>query len=95
MEKQPIILDTTFVLPLFGIMVDISPTFLTELKSTWNNGIAGYQFYLPSVCLIEVLYKLDREYRKKNTPEILERYSMILPTISISVKSFFHFIENG
>jgi predicted nucleic acid-binding protein len=84
MTKKVIILDTIYVLPLFGIVIELSPSFLTELKLMWKNGLDGYQLYLPTPCLLESLYKLNREFRQSNNPEILDRYSLILPTILTS-----------
>jgi len=81
MKNNKIILDTTYVLPLFGVQIDISPTFLDEVKSIWKTGLIGYQIYLPSPCLIEVIYKLNREFRKNKRSEALDRYSLVLPTV--------------
>ena len=81
MKNNKIILDTTYVLPLFGVQIDISPTFLDEVKSIWKTGLIGYQLYLPSPCLIEVIYKLNREFRKNKRSEALDRYSLVLPTV--------------
>ncbi|MHA1652134.1 MAG: PIN domain-containing protein [Candidatus Helarchaeota archaeon] len=76
-----IVLDTTYVLPLFGIKIDLSHKFRDELKEIWKNGIKGYNVYLPSICLIETSFRLFSEYRKKNDFSILERYHLILPTV--------------
>lgn len=76
-----IILDTTYVLPLFGIKIELSLKFEEQIKLLWKNGINGYKVFLPSVCLIETVFKLLNEYRKKNDFNILDRYQLILPTI--------------
>ncbi len=76
-----IILDTTYVLPLFGIKIELSLKFEEQIKLLWKNGINEYKVFLPSVCLIETVFKLLNEYRKKNDFNILERYQLILPTI--------------
>ena len=79
-----IILDTTFILPLFGIEILLTPNFENEIKSLWKNGHEDFQVYLPSVCLIETVYKLNRAFRKKNDMDILRRYYQILPTVITS-----------
>jgi len=76
-----IILDTTYVLPLFGIKIKLSLKFEEQIKILWKNGINEYKVFLPSVCLIETVFKLLNEYRKKNDFNILDRYQLILPTI--------------
>ncbi len=76
-----IILDTTYILPLFGIEVDLTPDFNKTIKRIWSSGLKEFEFYLPSVCLIEVLFKLLGEYRKNKEFGILERYYISLPTI--------------
>ncbi len=76
-----IILDTTYVLPLFGIKMDLSQDFQEKIKLLWKNGIKGYEIYLPSTCLIETIFKLLNEYKKKEDFSILERYQLILPTV--------------
>ena len=76
-----IILDTTYVLPLFGIKIDTASKFQDEIKILWKNGLSGYSTYLPSTCLVETMFKLHSEYRKKNDIGILQRYQLILPTV--------------
>ncbi|MHA1520906.1 MAG: PIN domain-containing protein [Promethearchaeota archaeon] len=76
---KKILLDTTFVLPLFGI--DVQLPNLPLLRSIWKEEIPGFMFYLSSISLIEVMYKLNREFRLKRDPKILSRYDLILPTI--------------
>ena len=76
-----IILDTTYVLPLFGINIEISQKFQNEIKLLWKNGIKGYDVFLPTTCLIETNFKLLNEYRTKKDLSILERYQLILPTV--------------
>jgi len=85
-----IILDTTYVLPLFGIKVELTPKFEKQLKLLWENGVNNYNIYLPSVCLIETVFKLLNEYRKKNDFNILDRYQLILPTILNSPVNIFN-----
>lgn len=84
MTTQTLILDTTYVLPLFGIAIEISATFSEELQQIWESGIPNYQFYLPSVCLIETMYKLNREFRQSSNQGVLRRFSLIVPTILTS-----------
>lgn len=78
---KSIMLDTTYVLPLFGIKINLSENFQEEISQLWKNGIKDYDIYLPSTCLIETVYKLLYEYRKRDDLSILERYHLILPTI--------------
>ncbi len=84
-----IILDTTYVLPLFGIKIDLSQNFQEEIKLLWKNGIKEYNIFLPSICLIETIFKLLNEYRKQNDFAILERYQLILPTVLNSPVNIF------
>jgi len=76
-----IILDTTYVLPLFGIKINLFEDFQEELRQLWKNGLKRYEIFLPSTCLIESMFKLLNEYRKKEDMSILERYQLILPTV--------------
>jgi rRNA-processing protein FCF1 len=85
-----IILDTTYVLPLFGIKIDITSKFQDEIKVLWKRGITGYNIYLPSTCLIETMFKLLNEYRKENDFTILQRYQLILPTVLNSPVNIFN-----
>ncbi len=78
---KSIVLDTTYVLPLFGIEINLSPSFIEDMKLLWNGGINGYEFYLPSICLIEAMFKLLGEYRKNKEFSVLERYQISLPTV--------------
>ena len=80
-SSKSLIIDTTFILPLFGIKIHISKGFQEEIKKIWNNSIKGYDVYLPSICLIETVFKLLGEYKKTNDYSILDRYQKILPTI--------------
>ena len=81
-----LILDTTYVLPLFGF--DVNGINLTKPKilKLWDEGIGDYQIYLPTVCLLESLYRINMEIRKKMDESILKRYEITLPTIISSKK---------
>jgi predicted nucleic acid-binding protein len=85
-----IVLDTTYVLPLFGIKVELSQKFSEKIKLLWKNGLRGYDVFLPSTCLIETAFKLLNEYRLKKDFSILERYQLILPTVLNSPIKIFH-----
>jgi|SRR5271157_1672544 len=76
-----IILDSTYVLPLFGVIVDLSGQSLQEIKELWQVKYSNYDFFLPSVCLIEVVYKLNAEFRPKKDASILDRMPLVLPTL--------------
>ena len=87
--NKAIVLDTTYILPIFGIKVELSPAFKSELVKVLANTFQNYDLYLPSICLIEVSYKLNREYRQRVDIEILNRYPILLPTIlNSSLKIF-------
>ena len=85
-----LILDTTYVLPLFGIKIDLSQDFQEEIILLWKNGIEGFEIYLPSTCLIETVFKLLNEYRKNKDFSVLERYQLILPTVMNSPIKIFN-----
>ncbi len=76
---KSLLLDTTFVLPLFGIEVQLKNQKL--LKKIWTEGVKGYSLKLSSISLIEVMYKLNREYRITGDLDAISRYNLILPTI--------------
>lgn len=86
MNIKPLILDTTYILPLFGIKILELTNFKKISKEIWSNGLKGYSLYLPSICLIETMFKLTGEYRKSNDINILNRYAIAIPSI-ISSKS--------
>lgn len=86
MNIKPLVIDTTYILPLFGIKIIELTNFKKITKDLWTNGLKGYNLYLPSICLMEVLFKLTREYRKSNDVSILNRYTIALPSI-LSFKS--------
>ncbi len=85
-----IILDTTYVLPLFGIKIEISQKFQDKIKLLWKIGIKGYDVFLPTTCLIETTFKLFSVYRIKKDFSILERYHLILPTVLNSPINIFN-----
>ena len=76
-----LLLDTTYVLPLFGIDINLDDSFREEIKQLWKKGVKNYNIYLSSASIIESVYKLNREYRNSEDPEILNRYHTVLPTI--------------
>ncbi|MHA1522745.1 MAG: hypothetical protein ACTSRK_21485 [Promethearchaeota archaeon] len=76
-----LLLDTTYVLPLFGVDIDLDTDFRKEIKQLWKKGVNNYNIYLSSASIIESVYKLNREYRNSEDPEILNRYHVVLPTI--------------
>ncbi|QEE15675.1 PIN domain-containing protein [Promethearchaeum syntrophicum] len=76
-----LLLDTTYVLPLFGIEINMDNSFREEIKQLWKIGVKNYKIYLSSASIIESVYKLNREYRNSKNPEILDRYHTVLPTI--------------
>lgn len=86
MSIKPIVIDTTYILPLFGIKIVELTNFKKIFKELWSNGLKGFSLYLPSICLMEVMFKLTREYRESNDVNILNRYAIALPSI-LSSKS--------
>ncbi|MHA1360908.1 MAG: hypothetical protein ACTSRC_22530 [Candidatus Helarchaeota archaeon] len=78
---KSIVLDTTYVLPLFGIEIVQAQGFQDFIVKLWKKGIAGYKVYLPSTCLTETVFKLPSEYKTKGDISILQRYQLILPTV--------------
>jgi len=86
MNIKPLIIDTTYILPLFGIKIIELSSFKKISKELWSNGLKGYRIYLPSICLMEVMFKLTGENRKSTDVNILNRYVIALPSI-LSSKS--------
>ena len=86
MSIKPIVIDTTYILPLFGIKIVELTSFKKIFKELWSNGLKGFSLYLPSICLMEAMFKLTREYRESNDVNILNRYAIALPSI-LSSKS--------
>lgn len=84
MSIKPLIIDTTYILPLFGVKIIELDNFKKISKELFSNGLKGYNIYLPSICLMEALFKLTGEYRKSNDVAILNRYSIALPSIKSS-----------
>ena len=76
-----LLLDTTYVLPLFGIDINLDSDFREKIKQLWKKGVKDYNIYLSSASIIESVYKLNREYRNSKDPEVLNRYHIVLPTI--------------
>ena len=79
-------LDTTFVLPLFGLEINASknPGFKEDFSSLWNHGIDGYKLYLSTVSLIEAAYILNGVFRQSGDIEVFRKYEIALPTINNS-----------
>ncbi|MHA2031625.1 MAG: PIN domain-containing protein [Candidatus Kariarchaeaceae archaeon] len=84
MVERILLLDTSFILPVFGIDVSFTKNFRNEVKSLLNYGLTEYKLSISSISLIEVLFKLNREYRVQNDISILKRYATIVPTITHS-----------
>ena len=89
-SSKPLILDTIFILPLFGIKIKMDEEFESDLKRVWKNEIEGHLVYLPSICLIETMFKLLNVYKKTNDSSILDRYQKILPTLLNSPINIFN-----
>jgi len=52
-----------------------------HLKKVWKNEIKRFELVLPSIYLIETMFKLLNEYKKTNDFSILDRYQKILLTV--------------
>lgn len=79
-----LVLDTTYALPLFKIDVDLGAGSRDALQSLWSSGFPGFRVYLPSVCLIECVYKLVRLARTREDPRVLTTYATHLPSVLLS-----------
>ncbi len=83
-SRRLLVLDTTYALPLFGIDVEelaSSKSGESLLEHLWNRGIPGFDLVLPTTCLLEILFKLNREYKKQRDASILARYEIGFPTV--------------
>ena len=60
---KPLIMDTTYILPLFGIKIIEITNFKDFSKEIWSNGLKDFNLYLPSTCLVKAFrsFKLTRE----------------------------------
>ena len=81
MKNDAAVLDTTYVLPLFGILIDKKTIRAEDIAHLWRDGTERFSLVLPTPCLLEVVYKLNRLYRKEAKPEILVRYTAVLPSV--------------
>jgi predicted nucleic acid-binding protein len=81
MPNQRLILDTTYVLPLFKIQIDLSKDILIQIREMWKNGIENFDLILPTTCLIEAAFKLNSLYRQNQDSNALNQLSRYLPTI--------------
>ncbi len=81
MAEIALILDTAFVLPLFEIDVDTLDGYKAQFQDLWTLGLKGYKLMIPSTCLLESFYKLNRETRRSKDITILHRFPSNLPAI--------------
>lgn len=81
MQKQPIVFDTTYLLPLFGFHVNLSSDFENQLESIWAEGHPHFQIIIPSIGFIEVMYKFNSLYRSDPDAKIFNYIIESLPTI--------------
>ena len=65
MIEKGLLLDTSFILPIFGIDVSFGKNFRNDVKSLLKYGINNHRIIVSSISLIEVMFKLNREYRKQ------------------------------
>jgi predicted nucleic acid-binding protein len=78
---KKILIDTTYVLPLFGFEVNGVNLTDERIFSLWNNGIPNCEIFLSSISLMEVLFRINAEIRKNSTEECSKRYEITLPTV--------------
>ncbi|GAB4331207.1 MAG: hypothetical protein Kow0069_38830 [Promethearchaeota archaeon] len=78
------VLDTTYVLPLFGFEVSGGDHEEEKIARLWEGGVENYRIYLPSACLVEVLYRFNAVLRRGYSADTAARYSQVLPTIITS-----------
>ncbi|TFG21260.1 MAG: type II toxin-antitoxin system VapC family toxin [Promethearchaeota archaeon] len=78
---QKIVLDTTYILPLYGIEVDGLKDLEKNLISLLNGNNSKISLYIPSVTMLEALYKLIREFKLQDDKNILNRYPMATRSI--------------
>ncbi len=79
--KKEILIDTSYLLPIFGINVKLDDISREDIKIFWSDDLPNYNFNISDISLLEVLYTLNSDYRKFSDDKILHRYSKILPTI--------------
>ncbi len=81
MAEIALVLDTTFVLPIFEIEVDTLDGYKSQFQALWTRGLKGYKLMIPSTCLLESFYKLNRETRRSKDFTLLNRFPSNLPAI--------------
>ncbi|MHA1727209.1 MAG: hypothetical protein ACTSWY_00575 [Promethearchaeota archaeon] len=84
MKTNRIILDTTYILPLFGIKIKNLSKLNEGINLMLGKEKHNFDVFLPFICLIEVLYKLIYEYKKNKDNDILKRYPLTIPTLTAS-----------
>lgn len=76
--KQEVVLDTTYILPLLGLEVNLDEKELLQLQSLWAKGHPNFNFYITSISLMEIQYQLNGIYRNTNDISIFKDYSDFL-----------------
>lgn len=70
-----IVFDTTYILPIYGISVDQIKALDQDLSRLLNGKYPALNLFLPSICTLEAMQQVIKEYKHQNDPKILERYS--------------------
>ena len=70
-----IVFDTTYILPIYGITVDQIKALDQDLSRLLNGKYPTLNLFLPSICTLEAMQQVIKEYKRQNDPKILERYS--------------------
>lgn len=70
-----IVFDTTYILPIYGISVDQIKALDQDLSRLLNGKYPALNLFLPSICTLEAMQQVIKEFKRQNDPKILERYS--------------------
>ncbi len=70
-----IVIDTSYIMPLFGLIPDIKNYDIHRL-------LESQTVYLSSISLLEIKYLLIQEFKHTKEKTTLNRYEQILPTIT-------------
>ncbi|MFQ6126373.1 MAG: hypothetical protein ACE5R6_17445 [Candidatus Heimdallarchaeota archaeon] len=73
MEAPTFILDTTYILPFFGIDIDV-PGLKRDMETLLTKKKRKIRFVVSSCSMIEAKWIVLSEYRKTRNPEVLDRY---------------------
>jgi len=75
-DKKKVVLDSTYILPLYGIAVDGLESLERILVSLFKGEIKKLKLYIPSTNLLEAMYKLLKEFKIQRDKAIIDRYTI-------------------